>query len=302
MARDSADQRVLAHPSVEARRSRVLLVEMSSVDEHASERCNRRGASGAICLTLLVASFAFFGTGYGKEAHAGAQSMDDEVDVPWGPAPDWPFEGIVTHKGGELGYLPWTVPSYVSRHGLQFMDVQNESLIYVELMDEFDVGHFACATTSMGWSDAGLIWTLLSGSAYPRRWYVPWGDYAYSLFSSDLSHYSIGSPLDTPSGEMTTVGSGEMLGVFDARFTVWSRIADEPACAPYRHDLAVRLSDESLACGFSWSPIFLIASTATATDDLDWTPVSPYRATDYESCGTLDLEKWREAVTNAGDL
>lgn len=301
MARSSTCFGILARPSTENRRSSVRSVDTSSVGELVSYRCDRRRVSVVGCLALLAATFAFFGLDHGKEAHAGVGYAEDGADVAWGRAPDWPFEGVVAHKGGEFGHLPWTIPSYVSRHGLQFVDVKNESLTFVELIDDFDAGHFACASTSMRWSDAGLTWTLLYGSAYARRWYVPWGDYAYPLFSSDLSHYSIRSRSNTQVGDMTTAENEVFVGLLGARFTVWSRTADEPACAATRHDLAVRSSGESQACGFSWSPIHLITSTATTRDHLDWVPMSPYHATDDENCGTLDLKQWQEAIAGTSD-
>lgn len=258
-------------------------------------RMNRSRFVVAIAAVVAVLLFSVVVIPQRGSAYSSIGQPGDDVDVVWGLAPSWPFRGVVAHYGYEPQYRPWLEYRYTDRLGLQFLDTERSQVSYV-LLDHFhDSNELICAWTRWSHDAEGITWILHDGTINRgrRSWYVPWGDFAYPLFLDDLEN-EVESKIDVEydpdySSFMVTIGT-------DGRsLRGWRSIHSEPACGGDLVFVTDARTGDAVACGWSWASAFLVDPAVRSAAASYW-PVSVSPDAPYETCGLLDLRRWRQAL------
>ena len=264
-----------------------------AIPEYRSPRRHILFDFAAVLTALLLATLV---TAQAGSAYSDTDQPDGVADVEWGSAPSWPFRGVVAHYGDEAQYMPWLEYRDTDELGLQFLDTERNQVSYVLLDHYLDSDELICAWVQSSYDANGITWVWREGlvSRGRRSWYVPWGDFAYPLFSDDVADV-IDSEADSeydPDYSSNTVS----IGADGRTLTGWRIIHDEPACGGDIVFATHAVTGEVVACGWSWSSaLFVDPAVTDAAAGSDHVSVSPDRPS-YEACGLLDLRQWQRAL------
>ena len=234
-------------------------------------------------------------------AHSGVGESVDAAAVGWGLAPAWPFRGVVAHYGNEFQYMPWLEYRDTDELGLQFLDTERDQVSHVRLDHDLDSDELICAWTQSSYDANGITWVWRDGyiSRGRRSWHIPWGDFAYPLYSDDVEDVTA-SEADAeydPERSSITVS----IGADGRTLTGWQIIYNEPACGGDIVYAADAVTGDVVACGWSLSSaLFVDPAVTDAATNSEHMSVSPDTPT-YETCGLLDVRQWQQVLTGQDD-
>lgn len=261
-------------------------------------RCVRVAAIAAITVVSLLSVLTMPPIG---AAHSGTGESGDSAAVGWGLAPSWPFRGVAAHYGYEAPHMPWLEYRVTDELGLQFLDTERNQVSYVLLDRDFDPGELICAWVQSSYAAAGITWVLREGlvNRGKRSWYVPWGDFAYPLFSDDVADV-VGSEAESeydPDYSQATFS----IGTDGRTLEGWWVNPSEPACADALVFATHAATGGVVACGWSWaSALFVDPAVADSTVTAEQASVIPDEPS-YEDCSLLDLRQWQQALAGRDD-
>lgn len=261
-----------------------------------SPRVRAAGVAAVTAMLLSVLAMPPIGA-----AHSGTGGSGEAAALDWGLAPSWPFRGVVAHYGDEAQYMPWLEHRDTDELGLQFLDTERNQVSYVRLDRHLDSDELICAWVQSSYDTTGITWVWREGlvSRGRRSWYVPWGDFAYPLFSDDVADV-IGSEADSEydpdySQDISSIGT-------DGRaLEGWWVNHSEPACGGDVVFATHAATGEIVACGWSWSSaLFVNPAVTDAAASSEHVSVIPDRPS-YEDCNLLDLRQWQQALAGRDD-
>ena len=256
-------------------------------------RCVGAAAIAAVTVMLSLSVLTMPPIG---AAHSGTGESGNSAAVDWGLAPSWPFRGVAAHYGDEAQYAPWLEYRDTDELGLQFLDTERNQVSYVLLDRHFDSNELFCAWVQSSYDATGITWVWREGavSRGRRSWYVPWGDFAYPLFSDDVADVigsEDGSEYDPDYSQDTF-----SIGTDGRTLEGWRIIRSEPACGGDIFFATHAATGEVVACGWSWSSaLFVDPAVVGAAASSEHVSVTPDRPS-YEDCNLLDLRQWQHAL------
>lgn len=262
-------------------------------------RCVRAvGAAAGVALLLL----SVLVPPQRSAAHSGVGEPGEAFDVDWGLAPSWPFRGVVAHYGDESQYRAELEYRYTNELGLQFLDTESNQVTYVRLDHYLDSDALICAWTQSSYSADGFtwVWRDLSISRGRRSWYVPWGEFAYPLFSDDVA--------DVPESEADTVYDPDHssyvipIGTDGRLLNGWLIVLSEPACGSDIVMATHALTGEVVACSWSRSGARLVDPAMTDAAASSGSAIVSHDTPSYDTCGLMDLRQWQQMLDELDGL